>query len=204
MDERRGPAADIHLIERGRGPALRPDVQKTFRDLYERHAGSVYGYAARRSSAQEAQDVVAETFLVAWRRIDDVPVDALPWLLGVARRVLSNTRRSTQRRASLGARLRLVARPLAHHDPADQVGSKDAVLTALTRLSAVEHEALTLIAWEGLDVERAARVAGCTKATFSVRLHRAKRHLMKELALAGQEEASGDTPSGGYEEAQTR
>ena len=96
---------------------MRQDPQSTFRDLFERHAGSVFGYAARRSSPQEAQDIVAETFLVAWRRIDDVPHDALPWLFGVARRVLANARRGSDRRSSLGTRLRLQARPSAQDDP---------------------------------------------------------------------------------------
>jgi RNA polymerase sigma-70 factor (ECF subfamily) len=165
----------------------------------------VFGYAARRSSPQEAQDVVAETFLVAWRRIDDVPDDPLPWLFGVARRVLANARRGSDRRSSLGARLRLEARPSAQDDPADEVASKAAVLAALQRLSPIEHEALTLVAWEGLDIARAARAAGCTKATFSVRLHRARRRLMKELAAAGhQESGEGTATSDGYEEAQAR
>lgn len=165
----------------------------------------MFGYAARRSSAQEAQDIVAETFLVAWRRIDDVPDDALPWLFGVARRVLANARRGSDRRSSLGARLRLEARPSAQDDPADEVASKAAVLAALQRLSPIEHEALTLVAWEGLDTARASRAAGCTKATFSVRLHRARRRLMKELAAAGhQESGEGTTTSDGFEEAQTR
>jgi RNA polymerase sigma-70 factor (ECF subfamily) len=164
----------------------------------------VYGYAARRTSPQEAQDVVAETFLVAWRRIDDIPEDALPWLFGVARRVLANARRGSDRRTSLGARLRLEARPSAQNDPADEVTSKDSVVSALRRLSPVEHEALTLVAWEGLDVTRAARAAGCTKATFSVRLHRARRRLMKELAAAGHQGSDEGTTSDGFEEAQAR
>lgn len=204
MDERRAPRRTYLDRNSGEGSALRPDAQTTFRDLYQRHAGSVYGYAARRSSPQEAQDVVAETFLVAWRRLDDVPADALPWLFGVARRVLANARRSSDRRSSLGARLRLQVQPFGQGDPADEVVSKAAVLSALDRLTPSEHEALTLVAWEGLDITRAARAAGCTKATFSVRLHRAKRRLMKELAPPGHRETGESTTPEGFEEAQTR
>ncbi len=186
------------------GTALKPEAQTTFRDLYELHAGSVYGYAARRSGPQEAQDVVAETFLVAWRRLGDIPEDALPWLLGVARRVLANTRRGAERRSSLVSRMRLETRSSLQSDPAEEVAAKSAVLAALRRLSPAEHEALTLVAWEGLDIARAARVAGCTKAAFSVRLHRARRRLTKELALAGHREAEENTKPDGFEEAQAR
>jgi RNA polymerase sigma factor (sigma-70 family) len=192
------------LSRAARGPTLRPNPETTFRDLFERHAGSVFGYAARRSSPQEAQDVVAETFLVAWRRIDDVPDDALPWLFGVARRVLANARRGSDRRSSLRTRLRLEVRPSAQGDPADDVAAKATVLAALQRLSPIEHEAVTLVAWEGLDVTRAARAAGCTKATFSVRLHRARRHLMKELHAAGHQESGESTSSDDIKEAQAR
>jgi RNA polymerase sigma factor (sigma-70 family) len=204
MDERKGAAADIPRLDTREGPTLRPDPQTTFRDLYQRHSGSVYGYASRRTSPQDAQDIVAETFLVAWRRIGDIPDDALPWLFGVARRVLSNARRGSDRRSSLGARLRFEARPSAEDDPADEVTSKAAVLSALQRLSPAEHEALTLVAWEGLDITRAARAVGCTKATFSVRLHRARRRMMKELAAGGHQKSVEGTPSDGFEEAQAR
>ena len=76
-----------------------------FVSLYERHAALVLAYARRRIGAAEAEDVLAETFLVAWRRRDEVPDDALPWLYAVAGNVLRNRVRSERRRAALSARL---------------------------------------------------------------------------------------------------
>ena len=64
-----------------------------FEELFREHYGAVRGYALRRALGEPAQDAVSETFLVAWRQLDDVPADALPWLFGVARRVLANQRR---------------------------------------------------------------------------------------------------------------
>ena len=68
-----------------------------FEELFREHYRAVRGYALRRAPGDLAQDAVSETFLVAWRRLDDVPADALPWLYGVARRVLANQRRSIDR-----------------------------------------------------------------------------------------------------------
>ena len=76
-----------------------------FEEMFTEHYAAVRGYALRRTSADAAQDAVAETFLVAWRRLDDVPPDALPWLFGVARRVLANQRRSAARSEALEERL---------------------------------------------------------------------------------------------------
>src|SRR5918911_48988 len=72
-------------------------ARERFARLYEEHSGRVLAYALRRAAPDVAADVVAETFLVAWRRFDDVPAEPLPWLLGVARRVLANRRRSERR-----------------------------------------------------------------------------------------------------------
>ncbi len=83
--------------------------RERFDALFSEHCADVRGYALRRASPSSAQDVVAETFAVAWRRLDEVPEDPLPWLLGVARRVLANPFRSEARRAALLDRLRQTA-----------------------------------------------------------------------------------------------
>jgi RNA polymerase sigma-70 factor (ECF subfamily) len=75
--------------------------EQEFEALFRAHAGRVRSYVARRV-AEGRDDAVAETFTVAWRRLEDVPEDALPWLLGVARRVLANQGRAAQRRVALG------------------------------------------------------------------------------------------------------
>jgi RNA polymerase sigma-70 factor, ECF subfamily len=92
--------------------------KRRFELLFERHRRSVLGYALRRvDEPADAADVLAETFLVAWRRLGGVPEgdDARPWLLAVARRVLANQRRGERRRDSLAERL---GQELAAHVPA--------------------------------------------------------------------------------------
>ena len=146
--------------------------------LFTAHAGDVFGFAARRTSRSAAEDVVSETFLVAWRRLDSIPDAPKPWLLAVARRVLANQRRSAGRQSAVAARL-------GPHDPlldAEAVGSAgSAVLEALGHLAPLDRDAITLIAWDGLTAEEAAAVLGCSRATFYVRLHRAKKRLAAVL-----------------------
>lgn len=132
----------------------------------------------RRCSSSHADDVVADVFLVAWRRLGDVPDDALPWLLGTARRVLANYTRAQNRRSALRERLSAEAST----GPAGVPGDSDrTLLRALARLRPADREALLLVAWEGLEPARAARVLGVRPATFGVRLHRARRRLAAAL-----------------------
>jgi RNA polymerase sigma-70 factor, ECF subfamily len=144
----------------------------------------VLGYALRRTDTEEARDVVSETFTVAWRRFDDVPQGdaALPWLLTTARKVLANHRRAAESRmrASLaGPR----AEPPDH--PEDVVGTASLV-QAFNALEERDREALALVAWDGLAPREAAIVVGCSAATFSVRLHRARKRLAVLLGEADQ------------------
>jgi len=157
---------------------MNPTRTQRFEEMFTEHYAAVRGYALRRTSADAAQDTVAETFLVAWRRLDDVPPDALPWLFGVARRVLANQRRSTARSAALEQRLAGTTAIGSHEDRADDA---EALRAALGRLSESDREALILVAWHGLSTARAARAAGCTRTAFGVRLHRARRRLEAQL-----------------------
>ena len=126
------------------------------------HYPAVRGYALRRTSTDAAQDVVAETFLTAWRRLDDVPADALPWLFGVARRVLANQRRSENRATALAERV-AAAGPAATSAPEEALGEAELVRAALASLSEKDREALMLVAWHGLSgSERRARPAAAT------------------------------------------
>jgi RNA polymerase sigma-70 factor (ECF subfamily) len=149
-----------------------------FEEMFTEHYAAVRGYALRRTSADAAQDAVAETFLVAWRRLDEVPPDALPWLFAVARRVLANQRRAAARSEALEERLGSTSATPSHEDGADEA---EAVRAALGRLSENDREALMLVAWHGLSTARAARAAGCTRTAFGVRLHRARRRLAAQL-----------------------
>jgi RNA polymerase sigma factor (sigma-70 family) len=160
-----------------------------FESLFREHYPAVRGYALRRTSPDAAQDAVAETFLVAWRRLEDVPDDALPWLFGVARRVLANQRRSAGRSAALTDRLGATAADTGSHE--EGVDEADALRSALARLSEQDREALMLVAWHGLSGVRAARAAGCTRAAFAVRLHRARKRLADHLAELDPQPATG-------------
>lgn len=156
------------------------EPKQRFEELFRMHYPAVRGYALRRTSTDAAQDVVAETFLTAWRRLDDVPADALPWLFGVARRVLANQRRSENRATALAERV-AAAGPAATSAPEEALGEAELVRAALASLSEKDREALMLVAWHGLSGERAARAAGCSNVTFGVRLHRARRRLADRL-----------------------
>jgi RNA polymerase sigma-70 factor, ECF subfamily len=148
--------------------------RERFAALYEAHGSAVLAYARRRV-AEEAEDVLAETFLVAWRRRREVPTDALPWLYAVAGNLVRNRHRADRRRVALHARI--AAQPSIAEDPPDPK-----LREALAQLKPTDREALLLTAWEDLPPERAARAAGCSRATFYVRLHRARGRLADALA----------------------
>jgi RNA polymerase sigma-70 factor, ECF subfamily len=146
-------------------------IEALFREYY----GAVLAYARRRAAASVADDVAAETFAVAWRKADAIPREPLPWLLGVARRVLADNRRSAARRLRLEHRLQTLGLP----DDAPTVGGQ--IGEALAALSEPDREAILLVAWEGLSAKEAAVVVGLSATGFSVRLHRARRRLRVEL-----------------------
>ncbi len=162
-------AADILLYVSSR---------ERFEALYVGHAGAVKAYAVRRGAGSRADDVVAEVFLTAWRRLQDVPVQPRAWLLGVARRVMANDRRGLVRGEALRARLEHERTPREHTtlEPTDE-----RVLGALQRLKDDDREALTLVAWDGLSHRDASRVLGIRETTFTVRLHRARRRFIRAL-----------------------
>jgi RNA polymerase sigma-70 factor (ECF subfamily) len=149
---------------------------------------AVLGYALRRSDSREdALDVVAETFAVAWRRRTEMPVDdgeVRPWLFGIARRCLANAARSTHRAGRLGARLADSLADVAVPDPAtlhEHRAASRQVLDALDQLSPDDRELVTLIAWEDLSPAQAAAVLGLSAGTARVRLHRARTRLRAAL-----------------------
>lgn len=156
------------------------ELEALWRD-WHRH---VLAYALRRAERATAEDVVAETFAIAWRRLDDVPDPPLPWLLGVARRVLANTRRGERRRLALLDRLRNEPHVARAPEPEARV------LDALASLRERDREALLLHAWDGLDHAEAGTAMGCSAATFAVRLHRARDRLAQALAELEGAEAS--------------
>jgi RNA polymerase sigma-70 factor, ECF subfamily len=152
--------------------------------LFAQHGQAVRAYVLRRVERSTADDIVSDVFVVAFRRSEEIPDDALPWLLATARRVLANHRRSTGRREALTAELS-VLHPSQWHD---EIAGEPQLLSALARLSDRDREVLLLVAWEDLDPASAAAALGCSRATFAVRLHRARRRLAAAMAQTERED----------------
>ncbi|NNU27134.1 sigma-70 family RNA polymerase sigma factor [Isoptericola sp. JC619] len=146
--------------------------------LWDAHAVRVHAYLLRHTDPDTAQDLLSETFLVAWRRVDDVPEHALPWLLVVARNLRRSTARAQVRRRELDTELtRLQAAAPADDTPEHLATERDTLLRGLAALTDREREAILLVAWDGLSPTQAADVAGCSTTALHVRLHRARRRL---------------------------
>jgi RNA polymerase sigma factor (sigma-70 family) len=153
-----------------------------FRSVYARHYADVVRYGLRRlDGSPAAEELAQEVFLVAWRRRWDVPSHALPWLYGVARRLLANHWRA-QRALPVSSAGR---DELREHPAADRHAGVTELLdvrAALSRLSDDDQEILRLVAWEQLTVAEAALVLGCGATAAKVRLHRARRRLTALVA----------------------
>jgi RNA polymerase sigma-70 factor (ECF subfamily) len=155
--------------------------EELFSQLFERTHVALLGYAVRRvGDPADAADVVAETYLVAWRRLEDVPpgVDARPWLFGVARRVLANHYRGERRRLALADRLRDSLHQVV---PPPEVPEPSLVERAVERLGDDDRELLRLVAWEELAREEIAVAMGLSRAAVRVRLHRARGRLREAM-----------------------
>lgn len=172
-----------------------PLDRAAFNELVDRHHTALYAYARRRLADQATiEDVLSETFLVAWRRRAEIPEPALPWLYGVCRRTISTSRRSARRRSRLWGRL--AAEPVGRaRDPADLYAERSEINRAFAQLSEGERETLRLIAWEGLSTSEAAASLEITHGAFRVRFHRARRSLEKHLGAGGHEKAVETPPN---------
>ena len=168
------------------------DAEQIFTAVYEAHHRQVYAYAVARVGRDLADEVVADTFLVAWRRYGSLPrSEPLPWLLAVARNVVRERYRAEVRQQAVAAEMRawIGDATVVAADVADGVTERAAVLAALAKLSEDDRELLTLVAWHGLKPAAAATVVGCSTATYFVRLHRARKRLEDALAALLPEES---------------
>jgi RNA polymerase sigma-70 factor (ECF subfamily) len=165
-------------------------AQARFTRLYREQGRAVLSYALRRvEDSEDAADVVAETFLVAWRRLGEVPIGdgARLWLYGVARLTLANLHRSERRRTRLGRRLAETLRTELSTHPAP-AGEAAEALRAMADLGEDDRELLLLVTWEELSPGEAARVLGISALAARSRLHRARRRLrglMEEREMEG-------------------
>lgn len=162
---------------------MSPAREDRFRSLCDDHYEAVLRFARRRTDPASAEDVVAETFLVAWRRLDDVPArpgEALPWLYAVARNCLLNVGRGETRQRAVAVRLASQTAP-GRGGHVDSIGDRLDLADAWRRLTTEEQEVLALTVWEDLTSPQAGRVLGISSAAYRVRLTRARRSLARHL-----------------------
>jgi RNA polymerase sigma-70 factor, ECF subfamily len=163
-----------------------------FEDLYRTTRLPVLRYLCRRLPRDQAEDAMSEVYAAAWSGRAGLRGEPLPWLYGIARHTVSRALRTSDRTERVRRAAEAAGEPPvrpAEHEAVDRIGA----LHALERLGPADREALLLVAWEGLDVREAARAAGCSKGTFTVRLHRARRR--RERAMDDQH--SGATARSG-------
>jgi RNA polymerase sigma-70 factor (ECF subfamily) len=162
-------------------PAPGHDRASRFEELYQSSYQDILSYALRRVPRPElAADIVADTFLVAWRRLDEIPTDqARLWLFGVARNVLANHQRSARREHELNHKLRLELSEMVTPEP----GERPEIGLAFRSLTETDQELLRLTAWEGLSPEELAVTLGCTANAARIRLHRARKRFAEALRI---------------------
>ena len=188
--------ADATWIARSREETL-------FGALYQRHYRAIRDFCRRRVPKDVVDDVVAETFLTAWRRIDDVPRgdQGLLWLYGVAYRVIGHHYRGAARRRRLEDRMQLISggESWGADDAVVAADQRRLVLDAAARLSDNDAEVLRLAAWEQLSIADIAGVLGIAPNAVKQRLHRAKQHLGREYRKLESEthQSTPEAPKGG-------
>jgi RNA polymerase sigma-70 factor, ECF subfamily len=151
-----------------------------FNRFHAEHFEAIRRYAFRRDP-ETADDVVAETFAIAWRRLETVPREPRPWLVGVARNVRLNALRSQRRQDALARRLADLPVESTSAEALDASFISGEILEALGGLSPVDREVLLLHAWEGLDRSQIAEALRISKANVSVRLYRARVRFQRAL-----------------------
>lgn len=165
--------------------------EKRMRNLVVLVVDPVRRYLHRRTDAATADDVLGDTLLVCWRRLDEVPDDALPWAIVVARQCLSNAQRAERRRTRLVGRIIAIDPPPAAADENPAASTVDGtaeaarVDTALAGLRRSDAEILRLWAWDELTSPQLAVVLGISANAAAIRLHRAKARLKQELLKSG-------------------
>jgi RNA polymerase sigma-70 factor (ECF subfamily) len=165
-------------------PAVEPPAWRThrFRELYDRSYLDLVAYCRRRIAPSAVDDVVAEAFLVAWQRLDDVTGDPRPWLFGVAHNLIRNRRRADARAEVLRDVLVTEIGTRQTDGDALDVDELRALIDALHGLKETDAELLRLTAWEGLSHADIAVVLGCSENAVAIRLHRARARLRTRLA----------------------
>lgn len=155
------PEPDVYTVMTETGSSTESRARQ-FTELFRTYYGPVLAYARRRVGADMAQDVVAETFLAAWRNVHELPPTPLPWLYRAAHFAIANQRRALARSDRLDGRARQLAGGVIAPDHAELVAADLAIATAIRSLSETDREVLRLAAWEGLTVTAIGEVIGCS------------------------------------------
>jgi RNA polymerase sigma-70 factor (ECF subfamily) len=157
--------------------------EERFRSLHLETYADLLRFVERRVPGSEAEDVVSTVFLTAWRRFDELPEDARPWLFAVAHKTMANRTRGWLRRRALDVRVASFEAREPSDDSTDTAVRID-LERAWAALSAADREVLALIAFDGLTAEQGAAVLGCRRSTFAMRLGRARKRLQSALEPA--------------------
>lgn len=162
-----------------------------FEDFYTRHRRHILAYCRRRAPEHDARDAADETFLIAWRRWDEIPSgahgdEARPWLYGVAYRVLSNTWRGNRRRRKLEDRLGQVRGAVPPGPSRSLLDTEEqrTVVEALERLGPQDQEVLRMVTWEELSYREIGVALDRSEDAVAQRVRRARERLATELARA--------------------
>lgn len=165
------------------------DDNAAFSAAYDANYADVLRYVQRRIPPSHVDDVVAETFTVAWRRRGALPPEPRAWLFRTAANVIKSTVRRESRQQALAV--------MSWEPP---MGSLDAdagldLISGWRRLPRKDQEAIALHAWEALTDDEAAKVLGCTRATYTMRLTRAKRRLAQVMGTSADSDSAAATTS---------
>lgn len=175
---------------------MQTTAEAMFRELYQQHQRAIVAYFLRRTDVATARDAAAETFLVAWRRIEEIPSDAArPWLYGVARNVLANVRRSKRRSDALDARLRSADPPqsLSPETVIVRRVEDNEILEAVGRLRPEDRDVLLLAIWEELPYRDIATALGTSPNAIAQRMRRITKRLGHDLERADRPSAESVT-----------
>lgn len=158
---------------------------ETFSELYRRTHVDLLAFLLRRcSSAEDASDCLAETYLVAWKKRDQMPIGAetRPWLFGVARNVMRRGNELHARTAAAASALAAEVERAGAVCPAPELAGPDPVIAAIRRLPELDQEIITMLMWDELPPREVATILGLTPNVVRVRAHRARAKLKAALA----------------------
>lgn len=161
-------------------------AQNRFNRLYDELWSDLRGYLRRRCTTDaDADDLLAETFTIVWRRIADVPAghDSRPWIFGIARNLIREYYRGRDRRRQITDRLlsELVTRPAAESGPRKELDDLAVTIQALGLLNEADRELIQLVAWEGLSHADCGVILQCSTNAVGIRLHRARARLQEKI-----------------------